>query len=264
MNNQIKQYIDTLKVCLLIPTYNHAQFLGDVIQDCKQYPIDIIVVNDGSTDNTISVIEQYSEAYQALPQQFNFLNFDKNEGKGAALKAGAKYAKKLGYSAIISIDSDGQHYPSDMIPILEKAIQNPDSMIIGSRGMEHENMPKKNSFANKFSNFWFNFQTQSNLPDTQSGYRYYPLHCFENTIWFTDRYNFELEIMVRNIWKGVSIYPVPIKVYYPPAHIRVSHFRPTVDFLRITLLNTFLSIIAILYFYPLQFIKGIKGIKVKG
>lgn len=259
MTNLLTQYIEKLQVCLLIPTYNHAQFLGKVIQDCKEYPIDIIVVNDGSTDNTSEIIEQYSKDYQELPQQFNVVTFEKNRGKGAALKAGAKYAKKLGYAAIISIDSDGQHYPSDIIPILEKAIQNHDSMIIGSRGMEHENMPKKNTFANKFSNFWFNFQTRSNLPDTQSGFRYYPLRCFENTIWFTDRYNFELEIMVRNIWRGVSIIPVPIKVYYPPAHIRVSHFRPTVDFLRITLLNTFLSIIAILYFYPKTIFRSLRS-----
>ena len=162
MTNLLTQYIEKLQVCLLIPTYNHAQFLGKVIQDCKEYPIDIIVVNDGSTDNTSEIIEQYSKDYQELPQQFNVITFEKNRGKGAALKAGAKYAKKLGYCAIISIDSDGQHYPSDMIPILEKAIQNPDSMIIGSRGMEHENMPKKNTFANKFSNFWFNFQTRWN------------------------------------------------------------------------------------------------------
>jgi glycosyltransferase involved in cell wall biosynthesis len=258
MTNSLKQHIDTLQVCLLIPTYNHAQFLGDVIQACKTYPIDIIVVNDGSTDHTIQIIEQFSSEYKELAQQFHFIHFDKNKGKGAALKAGAKYAKKLGYHALISIDSDGQHYPSDMVPIIEKALEHPDAIIIGSRGMEHENMPKKNTFANKFSNFWFNFQTRSNLPDTQSGFRYYPIQCFENTIWFTDRYNFELEIMVRNIWRGRSIFPVPINVYYPPAHIRVSHFRPTVDFLRITLLNTFLSILAIIYFYPKTFLRGLK------
>lgn len=257
MDYNLKNHIEKLKVCLLIPTYNHGQFLEQVITDCIAYPIDIMVVNDGSTDQTLQIIQEFSDKFESLSQKFNFLNFDHNKGKGAALKKGAKYAKKLGYKSIISMDSDSQHYPSDIIPIIEKAIQNPDAIIIGSRGMDHENMPKKNTFANKFSNFWFHFQTNCNLPDTQSGFRYYPIRCFENTIWFTDRYNFELEIMVRNIWRGVSIFPVPIKVYYPPIHIRVSHFRPTVDFLRISLLNTFLSIIAMIYFYPKTFLKKI-------
>ena len=257
MDNMLKNQVKELEVCLLIPTYNHGQFLDQVIVDCINYPIDIIVINDGSTDQTDQIIQEFSVKFESLPQKFNFLNFEKNRGKGAALKKGAKYAKELGYKSIISMDSDSQHYPSDIKTIVEKAIENPNAIIIGSRGMEHKNMPKKNSFANKFSNFWFHFQTNCDLPDTQSGFRYYPIRCFENSIWFTDRYNFELEIMVRNVWRGTKIIPVPIHVYYPPANIRVSHFRPTVDFLRISLLNTFLSIIAMIYFYPKTFLKKI-------
>ncbi|HNX20866.1 MAG TPA: glycosyltransferase family 2 protein [Bacteroidales bacterium] len=247
--DQLQQQIEILKVCLVLPTYNHATFIENVLLDCIQYPIDILIINDGSTDQTQNIVDKII-SNNTTPQTIELISFPKNRGKGAAIKAGAKRAIKLGYKAIITMDSDGQHFPSDLNSFIQQAIQTPHAIIIGSRGIEHENMPRKNTTANKISNFWFHFQTAIDLPDTQSGYRYYPLSCFQRNIWFTDRYNFELEIMVRNIWRGYQVIPIPIHVYYPPEGVRITHFRPTVDFLRITLLNTFLSIIAVIYFYP--------------
>jgi len=248
-NDPYSQIVQKLKVVLLIPTYNHAGFLEAVLMDCKPYPISIIVVNDGSTDDTFTIIERFAKRDDLLGP-FYKIHFPKNRGKGAAIKAGAKYAQQLGFESVITMDSDGQHFPSDIIHFLEKAIQDPKQIIIGTRGFDHDNMPKQNTTANKISNFWFRFQTSKNLPDTQSGFRYYPLACFRKMIWLTDRYNFELEVMVRNIWRGFQISEIPIQIYYPPIDVRVSHFRPTVDFMRITLLNTLLSILAVLYYYP--------------
>ncbi len=256
----LKEQIKNLKVCLVLPTYNHDTFIGKVLLDCIQYPIDILIVNDGATDQTQSIVDQIINNNTNL-QKIEQISFPKNKGKGAAIKAGAKWAINLGYQAIITMDSDGQHFPSDLYSFVNQAIQTPKAIIIGSRGIEHENMPKKNTTANKISNFWFHFQTGVDLPDTQSGYRYYPLSCFQRNIWFTDRYNFELEIMVRNIWRGYQVISIPIHVYYPPEGVRITHFRPTVDFLRITLLNTFLSIVAILFYYPKKAILKILKIK---
>jgi len=247
---EIENNIKTLEVCLVIPTYNHAPLLEGVIKDCLQYPIDIIVVNDGSTDDTLSILENYKS-------KITLVTYEKNRGKGYALKQGAKKAKKLGYKAIITIDSDGQHFASDIETLVHAALKNPDAIIVGSRGLEHENMPKKNTFANKFANFWFCVQTFQNIPDTQSGFRYYPVKCFQRRIWFTNRYNFELEIMVRNVWNGVKITSVPIRVYYAPIGERITHFKPSLDFLRISVLNTFLSIFAVIYFYPKKLILNI-------
>jgi len=244
---EIENNIKILEVCLVIPTYNHAPLLEGVIKDCLQYPIVIIVVNDGSTDDTLSILENYKS-------KITLVSYKKNRGKGYALKQGAKKAKELGYKAIITIDSDGQHFASDIETLVNVALKNPDAIMVGSRGLEHENMPKKNSFANKFANFWFCVQTFQNIPDTQSGFRYYPVQCFQKKIWFTNRYNFELEILVRNVWEGVKIIPVPIQVYYAPIGERITHFKPSLDFFRISVLNTFLSIFAVLYFYPKKLI----------
>ena len=253
---EFENNIKTLETCLVIPTYNHASLLEGVIKDCLQYPIDIIIVNDGSTDDTLSVIKNYELRIKNYGK-LRLITYKKNRGKGYALKQGAKKAATLGYKAIITMDSDGQHFASDMETLVNAALKNPNDIIVGSRGFEHENMPRKNTFANKFANFWFCVQTFQKIPDTQSGFRYYPLHCFQKKIWFTNRYNFELEIMVRNVWHGVTIIPVPIQVYYAPIGERITHFKPTLDFFRISVLNTFLSIFAVIYFYPKKLITTI-------
>ena len=245
--NEFESNVKLLNVCIVIPTYNHAPLLEGVIQDCLQYPIDIIVVNDGSTDNTLSIINKFEN-------QITQVSYLKNRGKGYALKQGAKKALALGYKAIITIDSDGQHLASDIETLLVAATQNPNAIIVGSRILVHENMPKKSTFANKLSNFWFWVHTSLNIPDTQSGFRYYPLPCFQKKIWFTNRYNFELEILVRNVWCGIRVISIPIHVFYAPVGIRITHFKPFLDFIRISVLNTFLTIFALIYFYPKRFI----------
>ena len=239
----LENLVKTLPLCILIPTYNHAKFLEGVITDCLQYAVPVIVVNDGSTDHTLSIINKYEK-------KIMLVSYEKNRGKGYALKAGAKKALEEGYKAIITMDSDGQHFASDIETLLNVALKKPNSIIVGSRGLAHKNMPKKNSFANKFANFWFGVQTFQKIPDTQSGFRYYPLSCFQKKIWFTNRYNFELEILVRNLWNGVKIISVPIKVYYPPVEERITHFKPALDFFRISVLNTFLTLFALFYYYP--------------
>ena len=250
---EFENNIKTLEVCVVIPTYNHAPFLEGVIKDCLQYPIHIIMVNDGSTDDTLSIIDRYKT-------KITLVSYEKNKGKGYALKQGAKKAKESGYKAIITIDSDGQHFASNIETLVNAALKNPDDIIVGSRGLKHKNMPKKNSFANKFANFWFGIQTFQKTPDTQSGFRYYPLKCFQGKIWFTNRYNFELEIMVRNVWNGIKIIPVPIQVYYAPTEERITHFKPSLDFFRISVLNTFLSVFAVIYFYPKKLILKITSL----
>lgn len=101
-------------------------------------------------------------------------------------------------------------------------------------------MPGTNTFANKFSNFWFAVQTGIRLPDTQTGMRIYPLQRLHGLSLLTSRYEAELELLVFAAWSNEKIIPVPVRVYYPSAEERISHFRPAYDFTRISILNTFL------------------------
>jgi uncharacterized protein (DUF2062 family) len=115
-------------------------------------------------------------------------------------------------------------------------------------------MPGKNTFANKFSNFWFTLETGIRLSDTQSGFRLYPLHKLKGLRFFTTKYEFELEVIVQAAWRNIQVVNIPVKVYYPPRGERVSHFRPLHDFTRISLLNTVLVLVAFLWYWPRKLI----------
>jgi len=235
---------EELKVCVIIPTYNNQNTIAAVINDVKNYTDRIIVVNDGSSDDTAEILKQFDDVV--------VIEYAENIGKGQAIRLGFNRALELGFDYVITIDADGQHFADDLPSFLQKLNENPKSLIVGSRNINAEGMPEKNTFANKFSNFWFKFETGTSLPDTQSGYRLYPVKLYRNTSFFTRKYEFEIEILVRSAWRNIPVIPIPIKVYYPQGDERVSHFRPLRDFTRISILNTVLVLITLFYIWPIK------------
>jgi glycosyltransferase involved in cell wall biosynthesis len=231
-----------LKVCILVPTFNNAKTLLPLLKELEEFQALVIVVNDGSTDET----ELMLSGFPALTT----VSYGSNRGKGFALRQGFQAALEKGYDYVISIDSDGQHFTKDLWHFLDKLENNPGSLIIGARNMEQSTVPGKSSFGHRFSNFWYRVETGISMPDTQSGYRLYPVSRLQKMIFFTHRFEFEIEVIVRAAWAGIPILSVPVSVYYAPAEERVSHFRPFIDFARISILNTFLVVISFLYIRP--------------
>ena len=243
----------TRLVSIIIPAYNAAPFLAETIQSlCNQTYAhwEAIIVNDGSTDNTADILNRYP--------QLKVLSYSPNQGKGWALRKGFEFARSLGYEYVISMDTDGQHFASDLPNMLQALEENRNAIIIGARNMNQESVPGKSSFGNKFSNFWFNLETDIKLPDTQSGYRVYPVKAMENINFFTRKFEFEIEVIVRAAWAGIDVMAIPVKVYYPPAGERVSHFRPFNDFTRISILNTVLVFLTFFWIKPRNFYRSIK------
>ena len=238
----LQDRFDRCRLCVVIPTYNHDKTLAQVINDVLRYTHAVIVVNDGSTDNTSEILKKMAESIEVV-------TYEANKGKGYALQCGFDRAEALGYKSAITLDSDGQHFASDIEVFVKAAEANPDTFFIGQRIIEGVR-PSGNGFANRFSNFWFAVQTGRRLQDTQNGFRLYPLAAMRGLRPFSTRYEAELEMLVRAVWKGISIRPVPVRVYYPPEGERVTHFMPGKDFLRISLLNTLFTFLAILYGYP--------------
>ncbi|HEU4555890.1 MAG TPA: DUF2062 domain-containing protein [Chitinophaga sp.] len=234
-------------IAVLIPTYNNAATLGQVLEDVLSCTPHVIVVNDGSTDNTTGVLDRFPAVQQ--------VTYNPNRGKGIALRRGFQYARQQGYEYVITMDADGQHFASDLQAFMNRLETEKDAILIGARNLQQENMPGKNSFANKFSNFWFWVETGIRAPDTQSGYRLYPVRLLEPIRFWCTRYEFEVEVLVRSAWRGIKINWLPVQVYYPPAEERVSHFRPFRDFSRISVLNTVLVLITLLYIKPRDFIR---------
>ncbi len=242
-----KKKFDELKVCVIIPTHNNALTLEGVLTSVLQYTDHVIVVNDGSTDNTTEIIKRFPAV--------ELITYPNNMGKGWALRRAFEHAVSCGYNYAITIDSDGQHFAKDLPLFIDKLEQERESIIIGARNMEQASVPGKSSFGYKFSNFWFKIETGIDCPDTQSGYRLYPLQLIRNIIFFTRKYEFEIEVLVRSVWRGVKIDSVPVTVYYAPKETRVSHFRPFRDFSRVGILNTVLVIIAFAWIKPRDFFR---------
>ena len=231
-------------ICVVIPTYNNGGTIRQVVRDTLEQCDDVIVVNDGSTDATTNILHSID--------RITLVEYAQNRGKGHALKCGFRRAMKMGFCYAITLDADGQHYADD-IPVFVRINQeHPGALIVGQRDLEGVQRSAGSEFANKFSNFWFYVQTGQRLLDTQTGYRLYPLRRLKGLSWITSRYEAELALMVFASWHGVQLVSTPIRVYYPPQDQRVSHFRPGKDFLRITVLNTVLCFLTVIYAWPMR------------
>lgn len=252
----IAEKFNSLKCCVIIPTYNNCKSLQLVIEGVLRFTENIIVVNDGSTDSTAEILLKFP--------QIQKLHLHKNKGKGNALRQGFRHAENLDYNFALTIDSDGQHFPEDIPYFIEELEKEPNKevLLIGSRNMTQSGVPKKSSFGNKFSNFWFWVETGNWLQDTQSGFRLYPLLAMKHLKLRTNKFEFEIEAIVKSAWSGIEVKNIPIKVHYESVG-RVSHFRPFKDFTRISILNTYLVFLTFFYIKPRDFFRKLKkkGIK---
>jgi len=239
----------THKCCVVIPTYNNEKTLERVIDGVLSYCQDVIIVNDGATDSSPQIIEKFID-------QITLLVHPKNSGKGKALRDAFAKALEMGFDYAITIDSDGQHYPENLPDFLTASLKNPNAIIMGSRNMDQASVPGKSSFGHKFSNFWFYVETGIKLPDTQTGFRLYPLHEIKKRKYYTTKFEFEIEVIVKMAWRFVQFESIPIKVLYDPNE-RVSHFRPFKDFTRISILNAYLVIMTFLWHLHVRLIRKI-------
>lgn len=231
-------------ICVIIPTYNNAGTIVEVVSRAQAQCSDVFVVCDGCTDDTL-------ERIKGMPKQPRLVVLPENKGKGRALKEGFKAALEAGFAYAITLDADLQHFPEDIPLFLEANRKHPGALIVGERkGLEDAERSKGSIFANKFSNFWFFLQTFHPLKDTQTGYRLYPLKKMHGLSLLTSRYEAELELLVFAAWNGVKIVSQSVNVFYPPKEERVSHFRPFHDFFRISVLNVVLCVLALLYGLP--------------
>ncbi len=243
----VRAKFDELHTCVIIPTYNNFSTLGGVIADVSAYTKQIIVVNDGSSDKTAGLAGSFPFV--------KLISYPDNVGKGWALRKAFSYAIEQGYEFAVTIDSDGQHFAKDLPAFIDRLGSVRDAIIVGARNMDQHSVPGGSSFGNNFSNFWFKVETGLHCPDTQSGYRLYPLLLLKDIKFITVKYEFEVEVLVRAAWKGIKVDSIPVSVYYPPKEERVSHFRPYKDFTRISILNTILVIIAFIYIKPRDFFR---------
>ena len=223
------------RVAIVIPVYNHAPFVRGVVEKALSVHDCVIVVDDGSTDGVV-------EALAGL--DVRLLRHGTNKGKGTAIKAGADEAERLGMTHIVTIDADGQHDPEDFRKFLPVIYGDPTAIVVGVRSFDCH-APGLSLFGRRFSNFWLRLQTGLSAGDTQSGFRAYPVAIFRHLRLRETGYAFEVEVLVKAAWAGIPLKETAVRVSYPPPEERVSHFSLFKDNLRLTRLNTRLTMRAL-------------------
>jgi len=216
--------VSALRVAALVPAYQAAATVGDVVRGTARVVTPVLVVDDGSTDDTAAVAER---AGARVARQ------TPNAGKGAALVHGFRLLAADCCTHALTLDADGQHLPDEIPVLLATSAAHPGAIVVGVRKKAGHEIRTIARFGNWFADRIMTALAGRPLPDTQSGFRVYPLAETLALGAVGSRYDFETEILFRAARRGVEVVGVPVRVYYPPVAERVSHFRPWLDTLRI-------------------------------
>ena len=191
------------KILAVIPAYNESERVAAVIHGVQKY-LPVLVVDDGSKDDTSQVArEAGAEVYRQEP----------NQGKGAAIINGFKYALEHGYEAVVTLDADGQHDPDEIPLFLQDYISNGSDLIIGKR--DFSKMPFPRNITNRIGTISFSNAMQQYIPDNQSGYRLHSKRLVNDALLSGEHgFEFEVEIILRCALQGYRISWVPIKTIY--------------------------------------------------
>jgi glycosyltransferase involved in cell wall biosynthesis len=208
----------------LIPAYNEAGTIADLIRRVRAQLPDVIVVDDGSRDAT---------AAEAGCLDVRLVRHAGNAGKGASLVDGLAAAREAGFDAAVTLDGDGQHRARDIPRLLHYA--GPRTLVLGSRIHDRARMPWARRFANWVAGFFISWAAGQRIADTQCGLRVYPTDAVEALGLSRERrgFVFESEVLIAAARQDWEIVEVPVPAIYAGRGVRHSHYRPLMDTLAI-------------------------------
>jgi glycosyltransferase involved in cell wall biosynthesis len=216
------------RVAIVIPAYEEAATIGTIVRRCHALlDADVIVVNDGSQDDTACVAAQSGARVLSHPA---------NYGKGVSLTDGMRAAIERGAVSVVTMDGDGQHRPEDLPRLLACSVAWPRHVVIGSRRAGGGEAPRARFLANRVADFWVSWAARHPIDDSQSGFRVYPADLIRR---LTDGrrlasgFAFESEILIEAARLGFRTVSVAIPTIYGSMLQRRSHFRPVSDITRI-------------------------------
>jgi glycosyltransferase involved in cell wall biosynthesis len=208
----------------VVPAYQAAASIEAVVRDTLPVLSPVVVVDDGSRDDT---------AARAEAAGAEVLRHAANQGKGAALVTALAHLAAAGVDRAVTLDADGQHLPHQIPLLLAAADETPGAIIVGVRRKERFAIKRSARFGNWVADRLMRRVAGRPLPDTQSGFRVYPVGATLALGTRGTRYDFETEVLLRAARAGMAVRGVPVEVYYPPVAERVSHYRPWLDTMRI-------------------------------
>lgn len=208
-----------MKVCILIPAFNAGKTLRPVVDECRSHGIPVIVVDDGSTDNTASILPT---------QNITLLRHKNNQGKGSALRTGFEWAMSHDFDAVITLDADGQHDASAVPTLITASAKHGTDIMIASRLTQFGEMSGLRKFWNRFGVWCMRQKTGYEITDSQSGFRFYSARLLRGVNLYCNGYNMEMEILMKAWKNGFIIGSTPIAARVADGR-STSHYRPFRD-----------------------------------
>ncbi len=209
-----------MKICVILPSHNEEQTLEELIHQIRRFNLPVVVIDDGSTDNSLGVARKTDAAV---------LSNGRNLGKGATLIKGFEYAMRNGFDAVITMDADGQHLPSDIPAFLQAAAEPRYGIVIGNRMAAVRNMPVVRVITNTFMSWMISKICKQRIPDSQCGFRLIKKEVLQKTKLSTRKFETESEILFETAKLGFVIHSVPVKTIYRSEN---SHINPISDTIR--------------------------------
>lgn len=219
-----------MKICVIIPAYNESKTIGNLIQGVKRQNLDILIIDDGSCDNTAKIAQNNGTT--------PIVN-SKNKGKGISLTKGFHYALDNGFDAVITMDADGQHDPNDIPYFTRLAKYSDSSIFIGNRMVKPKNMPKIRFLTNKFMSWLISLIAKQNILDTQCGFRLIKKEVLKKIKFDTAKFETESELLIKASRLGFKIESVPINTIYRGEKSKINPVIDTLRFIRFISRNIF-------------------------
>jgi glycosyltransferase involved in cell wall biosynthesis len=214
-----------MRTCVLIPAFNEALYIADVVERARQHVVEVVVIDDGSSDGTADI---------ARTAGATCLQLSANCGKASALRTGIDYARKRNFTHVITLDGDGQHLPEDIPVMLRVAEETGADLIIGARSFDRTRMPRSRYFSNVIGSRLASALVGCEIRDSQSGFRLFRLDKLDEGKLRSRCYELEMEILIKMARSGCTIAHAPIRMVYDEGQAR-SKMKPVRDTVRVCL-----------------------------
>ncbi len=220
------------KICIIIPIFNESQTIGPLIEFIKTKDMDVVVIDDGSTDYSGEIAQKKGAI---------IIRHDCKKGKGFSLRDGFKYAVENKYQGVITMDGDGQHDVNDIEKFVQKAEESESCIINGNRMNDVKNMPFIRFMTNRFMSGLISLFARQRIPDTQCGYKYISCDVLNSIELTSNDFEIETEVLMKSAKKGFQILSLNIQTIYGKEKSKINPFKDTARFLGYFLKEIFSS-----------------------
>ncbi|HOW35985.1 MAG TPA: glycosyltransferase family 2 protein [Candidatus Omnitrophota bacterium] len=210
-----------MKTCIVIPVHNEAAVIGQLIEKLKNLKYDVVVIDDGSTDDSGLIARKKGAVVIVHPVK---------KGKGLSLRDGFDYAVKENYDAVIALDGDGQHAVEDIAQFIEKSKEMGVGIVTGSRMQDYKGMPWVRLWVNRMMSAVISSICKQSIPDTQCGFRLISVPVLRQVRLSSSDFEIESEVLIKASKKGFKIHSVPVKTIYQNEVSKINPFKDTIRF----------------------------------